>query len=406
MSPDRSPKKQTVASTLSISPNVGPFLPMLTKKIVSPAALASFLTFASANFIFAAEPAPSAPTVTAPAAPAPAPGAPNPGRGRGGPPATPEELAQIAKLKELPLLTRSAGQGDFKITPPYDPAPEETPRPDVAKGRIERFTLVAAESKFYPGTGMRGATPTREVVVYIPARYVAGTPLPFIVTADAYGVRNDQQLPVILDNMIADRRLPAMAAIMVNNGGGDARGSERGLEYDTVSGKYAEFIEAEVLPRVEKEFGVTLTKDPQARATMGGSSGAAAAFTMAWFHPEWYRRVLSYSGTFVNAQPDAHAPHGAWEYHENLIPKNPAKPLRIWLHVSEGDNGATASGAGMRNWVLANQRMAAELKAKGYAYQFVYSETSGHTDRRVIRQTMAHALEWLWQDYKPANAPR
>jgi enterochelin esterase-like enzyme len=43
-------------------------------------------------------------------------------------------------------------------------------------------------------------------------------------------------LPTILDNMIYDQRLPAMAAVMIDNGG-----AERSLEYDTVSSKYVEF---------------------------------------------------------------------------------------------------------------------------------------------------------------------
>src|SRR5208282_5693979 len=111
-------------------------------------------------------------------------------------------------------------------------------------------------------------------------------------------------------------------------------GGSRSVEYDTVSGKYAEFIETDVLPRAEKECKVRLTKDPDGRATMGGSSGGVAAFTMAWFHPEWYHRVLSYSGTFVKLQANAQVPHGAWEYHENLIPKAEKKTLRVWLHVS------------------------------------------------------------------------
>ena len=305
---------------------------------------------------------------------------------------------------DLPVLTSGAGNGDYLVRPPYIAAPEQTPRPDGPKGKVEKFTLTAADSKYYPGTGMRDAKATREVVVYIPSQYVTGTPAPFIVTHDAYGARNNQ-LPTILDNLIADRRLPAMIAIMVNNGGGDGRGSERGLEYDTVSGKFAEFIQAEVLPRVEKDFGVTLTKDPEGRATMGGSSGGAVAFTMAWFHPEWYRRVLTYSGTYTNNQspenPDS--PHGAWEYHENWIPKSAPKPIRLWLHVSENDNGSTATATAMHNWVIANQRMAGVLKAKGYAYQFVYSLASGHTDRNVIAATMPQALEWLWQGYQPAK---
>ena len=98
-------------------------------------------------------------------------------------------------------------------------------------------------------------------------------------------------LPHVLDNLIAQKRVPAMIAIMIQNGGGDAQGSERGLEYDTLSGKFAEFIETEVLPQVEKNYGVKLTQDPEGRAAMGCSSGGGGRVLMAWYHPEWYHRV-------------------------------------------------------------------------------------------------------------------
>jgi enterochelin esterase-like enzyme len=88
--------------------------------------------------------------------------------------------------------------------------------------------------------------------------------------------------------------------VLIDSGGGDAQGSQRGLEYDTLSGRYSDFVESEVLPRIEDELGIDFTNDPKGRATMGASSGAACAFTMAWYHPERYRRVLCYSGTFVN----------------------------------------------------------------------------------------------------------
>jgi enterochelin esterase-like enzyme len=202
-------------------------------------------------------------------------------------------------------------------------------------------------------------------------------------------------------------------AIFARSGGGDDRGSERGLEYDTLSGKFAEFIEAEVLPRVAKDYNVTFTRDPDARATMGGSAGGTAAFTMAWFHPELYHRVLSYTGTFTNNQsPENPAlPHGAWEYHEHLIPQNAPKPLRVWLEVNENDTGSTTAAADRHNLVIANQRMAGALKAKGYHYQFVYAlgagrfyaAGQGHDDAQVGAQTLPQALEWLWQDYRPAK---
>jgi enterochelin esterase-like enzyme len=217
---------------------------------------------------------------------------------------TPEDVAEIAKVESFPALTPGAGDGNYSIGPEYAPAPEQTPKDGVPKGRVETFTVNAADSKFYPDTGLRGRTPTRQVTVYIPSQYVAGTRAALIVSSDAYGSRNNQ-LPNVLDNMIAEQRLPPIVAVMIANGGGDAQGSQRGLEYDTVSGKYAEFVEAEILPKVEKDYGVLLTKDPELRMTLGGSSGAAAAFSMAWFHPELYRRVLIYSGTFVRQSSDA-----------------------------------------------------------------------------------------------------
>jgi hypothetical protein len=122
---------------------------------------------------------------------------------------------------------------------------------------------------------------------------------------------------------------------------------------------------------------------------------------MAWFHPEWYRRVLSYSGTYVNQQSpfNPEVPRGAWEYHATLIPDNARKPLRVWMHVSERDNRNWDPEDTILNRVLATERMAAALTAKGYDYQYVYSRDSGHTDRAVIAATLPLALEWLWKGY-------
>jgi enterochelin esterase-like enzyme len=243
---------------------------------------------------------------------------------------------------------------------------------------------------------------TRRVSVYVPKQYVPGTVAPFIVGADGI----DRQMFTALDNLIDSHRLPVMIYIGIGNGGGDAQGSERGLEYDTMSGKYAEFVEQEVLPLAEKTANVKLTHDPDARATMGSSSGGSAALIMAWYHPELYHRVLTYSGTYVNQQwpYNADVPHGAWELHEHLIPNSPPKPLRIWLEVGDRDNfNPNAMRDGMHDWVVANENMAKVLAAKNYHYQFVFARNAGHTDRAVRQQTLPEALEWLWQDYKPVT---
>ena len=297
----------------------------------------------------------------------------------------------------------ASGPNDSSIGPDYKPAPEMAAKPGTPKGTIKEFVIESTESKLYPGIAKNKpgeVVPyTRKVQVYIPAQYVAGKPAPFILVTD--GPWYTKRLATALDNLIAEKRVPVQVAVMVESGGGDSKGSQRGLEYDTMSGKYAEFIEAEILPRVTKETGVVFSKNPEERAAMGGSSGAAAAFTMAWYHPELYRRVLSYSGTYVNQQypEDPKTPHGAWEYHENLIMKSPKKPLRVWLQVGEKDNGWDRPvPPSYHNWVEANERMAAVLAKKGYAYQYVFCKKAGHVDGKAVAATLPAALEWLWKN--------
>jgi enterochelin esterase family protein len=313
-------------------------------------------------------------------------------------------------------------EGNFLIGPTYVRAKELTVNTNLPQGTVRQFTMDSRESKFYnpgiarnvfgtvdpknPKTLIVETHPidyTRTITVYIPAQYVPGTEAPFMVTHDGPGQgRIDLTLPHILDNMIAEHRIPAMLVVMVANGGGDAQGSERGLEYDTMSGKFAEFIEAEVLPLVEKNYSVKLTKSPEGRCTMGGSSGGSAALIMAWYHPELYHRVITYSGTYVNQQwPfNPETPGGAWDFHEKLIPQSDPKPIRLWMEVGDRDNlNPNVMRDNMHDWVAANNRMAAVLKAKGYHYQYLFAVNAGHVDGAVKNQTLPEALEWVWQGY-------
>ena len=339
------------------------------------------------------------------------------------PPARDPHTPGYVKATELPDGANAPinKDGNFILGPTHNPAPEMTVREDVPQGTVHNFTMESTDSKFYPGikrepntfarpdpadpnkliVSSHPAPYTRKVAVYVPKQYVPGTVAPFIVGADG----PDKALFTALDNLISQKRVPVMIAISIGNGGGDAQGSQRGLEYDTMSGLYAEFVEKEVLPLVEMQANVKLTKDPEGRATMGGSSGGSAALIMAWYHPELYHRVLTYSGTYVNQQwpYNPGTPHGAWEFHENLIPNSPAKPLRIWMEVSDRDNLSTRDN--YHDWVLANENMAKVLAAKGYHYQFVFARNAGHTDRAVKQQTLPAALEYIWRGY-PITGPK
>ena len=366
----------------------------------------AFLTVASAQ----TPPAPAQPAQTAQAPPRPTP-----------PTRDPNTPGFVAK-KELPdgSVPPADANGNFVIGPTHTPAPELAAQDAALQGTIHNFTMSSTDSKMYPGiardagtfgtvdpadpaklivTTSHPAPYTRRVAVYVPKQYVPGSAAPFIVGADG----PDQALFTALDALIAQKRVPVMIAISIGNGSGDAQGSQRGLEYDTMSGRYAEFVETEVLPLVEKQYTVKLTKDPDARATMGCSSGAAAAFTMAWYRPDLYHRVLSYSGTYVNQQwpSNPETPGGAWEYHRTLIPNSPPKLIRIWMHVSDRDlYNPNVMRDEMHDWVVANENMARVLAAKGYQYQYVFARNAGHCDRPVKLQTLPNALEWLWKDYK------
>lgn len=297
----------------------------------------------------------------------------------------------------------AAEETDFVIGPDYKDAPETKGKPGVPAGELHEFVMDSKDSAIYPGIakGKTGAVPyQRKVAVYVPAGHRPAKEMPFIIVQD--GIWYKDTMRRVLDNLIEEKRVPAMVAVFIASGGGDSKGSQRGLEYDTVSGLYAEFIEKEVLPKIGKEYKIKFTADPEGRATMGGSSGGAAAFTMAWFHPELYRRVLTYSGTYVDQQwpENRESPLGAWEYHENLIPKAEKKPIRVWLEVSEKDNGWDKDETSHHNWVRANQQMAEVLKEKGYACRYVFAKEAKHVDGRVTKQTLPGALEWLWADYK------
>ncbi len=312
----------------------------------------------------------------------------------------------VENLSSLPLLVEGAMGGDYTVKPPYHAAPELTRDVNAPVGSVFHFVMRSTASRFYPGISKSAPGKVvpyrRNVTVYIPAEYKPGTPAPFLVSQDSMG---QGILPTILDNMIYEHRLPVMAAIMIDSGGGDAQGSERGLEYDTVSGKYADFIEKEVLPQVSRRYHILLTHDPDGRLAMGGSSGGACAFTMAWFRPNLYHRVLTYSGTYVNQQwpYNPASPDGAWEYHEHFLLQQHVRPIRIWLEVGQNDLRAHDDISTLHNWPLANERMAAALKLRGYRYQFVYAQDAGHVDWRVVQQTLPEALEWVWRGYRPSG---
>ena len=312
------------------------------------------------------------------------------------------------------------GDGNFTVGPDYKIDPDLTDRGNP-KGKSFEFSMRLADSKIFRGDDTtlepekKAVRKERKIFVYVPAAYQDGTKAPVLVTHDG-----PSQLNLVrnaLDNLTISkdpmRKLPAFIVIAVENGGNDGKNSERGLEYDTMSDRFARFINDEVLAAVVHNAeikaafpGIAITDNPWGRATMGCSSGGAAALSMGWFRPDLFRRVIAYSGTFVDQQDDdapeeTKYPFGAWEYHSGmkLIENSDKKPLRIFTHVSENDLRPKDPEETHHNWVVAGQRTAAALKDKGYHHRFVFSLGTGHCDGRVFQQTLADTLVWIWRGY-------
>ncbi len=331
--------------------------------------------------------------------------------------------AQSAAQNDIQMVAKQpyqpTGNGNFIVGPDYTIARDLTDQGN-AKGRLFEFFMPLASSQIFRGDdktldSRKKVRDARQISVYIPAAYQDGDAAPILVMHDGPSrlnlVRN--ALDNLTTSLNPERKLPAFIAIAVQNGGDDSKGSQRGLEYDTMSDRLARFIDGEVLPAVlaNKEIRaaypkLALTEDPWGRAVMGCSSGGAAALTMGWFRPDLFRRLITYSGTFVDQQDDdapeeAQFPLGAWEYHSSmkLIENADKKPLRIFTHVSEDDNRANDPEETYHNWVMANERTAASLQSKGYEYRYVFSKASRHCDGRVFEATLADTLLWAWQGY-------
>ena len=155
----------------------------------------------------------------------------------------------------------------------YALGPDSQPHDGVPKGTVTKYQL--PPGKFYPGT-------PHNYSVYVPAQYNAAKPAPFMIYMDGSGaLGNGQRVPVVFDNLIARGELPPLIGIFIDPGVLPALSDqaqnrfERIFEYDSVSGRFADFLIGEVIPEVAKKYN--LSSDPNDRGLSGQSTGAVAA---------------------------------------------------------------------------------------------------------------------------------
>ena len=264
------------------------------------------------------------------------------------------------------------GNGRFAGPPPPIPPEAAARMPGVMAGTMRNIQIPA------------GILPARSGQVYTPAGYVPGTPVAFMVFHDGGAYVANFKIPIIFDNLIAQKKIPMMVGIFIPPSG------MRSPEYDTVSDRYGRYVVTDVFPEVEK-LGIKLTTDPEASGVGGHSSGGICAFSMAWFHPDRFRRVLSNSGSFLMLQN----PGG--DMYDSLIRTTmPRKPIRTAMTVGTADLG------GMR-WFNASETMYKALSESSYNVRYIVINGGSH-DQSSPMPTTPDLIEWLWRGY-PISGP-
>jgi gluconolactonase len=265
----------------------------------------------------------------------------------------------------------------------YVPGPDSVPQAGVTPGELIKFDF--SESRIFPGT-------TRKVTVYVPRAYDPARPACLYVDQD--GVQ--WNAPVVLDNLIARGELPVIIGVFVTPGVVKAANPaseldrfNRSLEYDGLGDSYARFLIEELLPVVETKVTsdgrpVRLSHSANDRAIAGSSSGAIAAFTVAWERPDSFSRVLSSVGTYVGLR--------GGERYPTLIRKYEPKPIRVFLQDGSGDLNIYAG-----DWWMANQTMERALEFAGYEVNHVWGD-GGHNGKHIT-SILPDALRWLWKDW-------
>ena len=269
---------------------------------------------------------------------------------------------------------------------PYVHGPDSQARDNVPHGNVTQHVWL--DSKVYPNT-------KRRYSVYVPAQYDGTAPAALMVFQDGHafeGTQGDFRVPVVFDNLIASGEMPITIAVMIDPGhkgelpetrGWRPRPANRSVEYDTVSGDYAKFLLTEILPELEKEYRIS--SNPALRAICGNSSGGICAFSVAWYRPDQFQKVLSHIGSFVDIR-GGHA-------YPPMIRKSAKKPIRVFLQDGENDLDNQFG-----NWPLANQQMAKALQFKEYDYKFVYG-TEAHNGKHG-GAIFPDSLRWLWRGWK------
>lgn len=277
----------------------------------------------------------------------------------------------------------------------YKLGPDSLEQEGVPRGKIVGPHTLPC--KVYPGT-------QHTYWVYVPAQYDKSKPACLMIWNDGQAFKDEKgniRAQNVMDNLIYRREIPVMIGVFINPGRtpdqpepspkdwGD-RSTNRPTEYNTPDDKYAKIICDELLPALQKDYSIS--KNPEHRGIGGASSGAIAAFMVAWERPDEFRKVISMVGSFVNLR-------GGHVYPERVAAAD-KKPIRVFFQDGRNDNRGQGKGGSYdpkRDWFLQNVRLVEAMTKKGYDVNYAWG--IGLHGTKQGGAILPDMMRWLWRDH-------
>ena len=174
-------------------------------------------------------------------------------------------------------------------------------------------------------------------------------------------------------------------------------GSQRNMRMnsdDLFDREYGDFLVYELLPYITETYSLRISSSPDLHLISGGSSGGISAFVVAWFHPDYFRRVYMSSPSFLAMGRGNEIPY--------LIRKYETKPLRIYEEYSENEPNDYFG------WSRAiDEEARAALLFANYDFRCEYFPGEGHCSRYRDENEAYRRMKWLFGAASGScNSPR